>query len=134
MFFVLIVLITAEEIHEPVILNIGALFDFEHSSIGESRQELQSAQIAIDEVNRRNEDLFNGLYRLRLIANNSRVCKIKYIYAYTCVSFVMLSVIQFMQLTPFSMQFSVVLNYIFLLVHHVHMKPKLLVMLLIIII
>ncbi|CAF3410764.1 unnamed protein product [Rotaria socialis] len=54
------------------IIRIGALFDFEHPSVNNGRQDLRAAQIAITEINHRQKDLFHGNYVLRLISNNSR--------------------------------------------------------------
>ena len=56
-----------------IVLHIGALFDFEHPSNDNGRQDLRAAQLAIDEINTRRIDLFDGRYTLQLLANNSQV-------------------------------------------------------------
>jgi hypothetical protein len=72
-FFLLIILSTAEQRNKSIVLHIGGLFDFDHPSIDNGRQDFQAAQMAIDEINTRYHDLFNGVYTLSLLANNSRV-------------------------------------------------------------
>jgi ABC-type branched-subunit amino acid transport system substrate-binding protein len=54
-------------------IHIGALFDNDHPTVNHGQQDLQAAQIAIDEINRRRQELFHGLYTLTLLSNNSRV-------------------------------------------------------------
>ncbi|CAF2702261.1 unnamed protein product [Rotaria sp. Silwood2] len=71
-FFILIILSNGNRTNKPTTLNIGALFDFDHLSKDNGRHELQAAQIAIHEINLRQKDLFNGLYTLTLLSNNSR--------------------------------------------------------------
>jgi hypothetical protein len=72
-FLILIILSNANRADKSIVLHIGALFDFEHPSIDNGRQDLQAAQMAIDEINFRQKDLFNGQYTLKLLSNNSRV-------------------------------------------------------------
>ncbi len=72
--FILIILINGNRSNKSIVLHIGALFDFEHSSINNGREDLRAAQMAIDEINSR-QDLFNGVYTLELLSNNSRVDK-----------------------------------------------------------
>ena len=59
--------------NQTIVLHIGALFDFEHPSNDNGRQDLRAAQLAIDEINTRRIDLFDGRYTLQLLANNSQV-------------------------------------------------------------
>jgi hypothetical protein len=73
LFLILIILNNADQQTKPFVLHIGALFDSEHPTIDHGRQDLQAAQLAIEEINRRQNELFNGSYTLRLLANNSRV-------------------------------------------------------------
>ena len=69
-----IVLIDASDTGEPRVLHIGALFNAEHSSVNAHGQDdLQVAQLAIDEINHRHAELFHGLYKLSLLSNNSQV-------------------------------------------------------------
>jgi hypothetical protein len=74
-FLILIILINGNLLSKSIVLHIGALFDFEHPSIDNGREDLQAAEMAIDEINNRQKDLFNGLYTLKLLSNNSRVDK-----------------------------------------------------------
>jgi len=74
-YLILILLINENQSNKSIILHIGALFDLEHPSIDNGRQDIQAAQMAIDEINTRQKDLFHGLYTLKLLANNSRVNK-----------------------------------------------------------
>jgi hypothetical protein len=74
-YLILILLINENQSNKSIILHIGALFDFEHPSIDNGRQDIQAAQMAINEINTRQKDLFHGLYTLKLLANNSRVNK-----------------------------------------------------------
>ncbi|CAF1614382.1 unnamed protein product, partial [Rotaria sp. Silwood1] len=71
-FFILIILSNGNQTNKSTTLHIGALFDFDHLSKDNGRHELQAAQIAIEEINFRQKDLFNGLYTLTLLSNNSR--------------------------------------------------------------
>jgi hypothetical protein len=64
----MIILINANQQTKPTALYIGALFNFDND-----QKDLQVAQIAIEEINLRYKDLFNGRYTLTLLANNSRV-------------------------------------------------------------
>jgi hypothetical protein len=73
MFFIMIILINANQKNKPINLYIGALFNSDNSLIDNGQQDLQAAQLAIDEINLRYQDLFNGRYTLTLLANNSRV-------------------------------------------------------------
>ena len=59
--------------NEPIELHIGGLFDFDHPLIDHGQRDSQAAQIAITEINNRRQDLFNNLYTLTLLVNNSRV-------------------------------------------------------------
>jgi len=59
--------------NKPIELHIGSLFDLEYSSINNGQQDFQAAQLAIDEINSRPNDLFNGSYILKLLSNHSRV-------------------------------------------------------------
>lgn len=61
------------DVHQTLVLHIGALFDFKHSSNDNGRQDLRAAQLAIDEINTRRIDLFDGRYTLQLLANHSQV-------------------------------------------------------------
>lgn len=61
------------DVNQTLVLHIGALFDFEHPSNDNGRQDLRAAQFAIDEINTRRIDLFNGRYTLQLLANHSQV-------------------------------------------------------------
>ena len=67
-FFIMIILINANQQPKPTVLNIGELFNSDND-----QQDLQVAQIAIEEINLRSKDLFNGRYILSLVANDSRV-------------------------------------------------------------
>jgi hypothetical protein len=73
MFFIMIILINANQKNKPINLYMGALFNSDNSLIDNGQQDLQAAQLAIDEINLRYQDLFNGRYTLTLLANNSRV-------------------------------------------------------------
>jgi hypothetical protein len=128
-YLIFIIFINENRSNESIVLHIGALFDFEHPSIDHGRQDLQAAQLAIDDINIRYQDLFNGSYTLELLSNNSRV-NIKIDFVIYIVD--LLSVIQFMLLMLFFMQYFVVHKSFFLLEHHVQMKQKLLFKLLII--
>jgi hypothetical protein len=121
MFFIMIILINANQETKPIALHIGALFNSDNLFINNSQHDLQAAQIAINEINLRYQDLFNGRYTLTLLSNNSRVEKKILIFNI----YLIFSVIRFMLLTLFFMRYFVVLNYSFLLVHHVQMKQKL---------
>jgi hypothetical protein len=74
-YLILIILINGNRSNKSIVLHIGALFDFEHSSINNGREDLRAAQMAIDDVNSRQKDLFKGVYTLELLSNNSRVDK-----------------------------------------------------------
>ena len=50
-------------------IHLGALFDFDHSG----QDDFQAAQLAIEEINDRRNEIFNGSYQLVLLSNNSRV-------------------------------------------------------------
>jgi len=113
----MIILINANQQSKPIALHIGALFN--------GQQDLQAAQIAINEINLQYHDLFNGRYILTLLSNNSRVCK-GHIFSIINDNDLLLSVIQFTLLMLSFIRYSVVLKYCFLLVHHVQMKQKLL--------
>jgi hypothetical protein len=65
--------------HQSIVLHIGGLFDFDHPTIDNGRQDIQAAKMAIDEINSRQRDLFHGLYTLELLANNSRVNRVEMI-------------------------------------------------------
>jgi hypothetical protein len=65
----MIILINGNQENKSIVLHIGALFNSENSG----QDNLQAAQIAIDEINLRYQDLFNGRYTLTLLSNNSRV-------------------------------------------------------------
>ncbi|CAF4929123.1 unnamed protein product, partial [Rotaria sp. Silwood1] len=71
-FFILIILSNGNRTNKSTTLHIGALFDFDHLSKDNGRHELQAAQIAIEEINFHQKDLFNGRYTLTLLSNNSR--------------------------------------------------------------
>ena len=51
------------------ILHLGAFFDQDYHN----HDDVRAAQFAIDEINERSDELFHGAYRLKLLANNSRV-------------------------------------------------------------
>lgn len=55
--------------NEIEILYLGALFDHDHHNPNDFR----AAQLAVEEINQRSNELFHGAYRLELLANNSRV-------------------------------------------------------------
>ena len=63
----------ASQQDKSAVIHIGALFDCEHPSINNGRQDLQAAQMAVEEINRRQHDLFQANYTLALLSNNSRV-------------------------------------------------------------
>jgi hypothetical protein len=73
MVFTMIILINGNQQNKPIVLYIGALFNFDNPFIDNGQYDLQAAQIAIDEINLRYHDLFNGRYTLTLLSNNSRV-------------------------------------------------------------
>ncbi len=66
MFFIMIILINANQENKSIVIHIGALFN-------SGQYDLQAAQIAIDEINLRYDELFNRRYTLTLLSNNSRV-------------------------------------------------------------
>lgn len=72
-FFIMIISINANQSNKPIVLNIGGLFNDGNSSIDHGQDDLQAAQMAVDEINLRSDDLFNGYYYLTLLANNSKV-------------------------------------------------------------
>jgi hypothetical protein len=74
-YFILIILINGNQLNKSIVLHIGGLFNFEHSSVDHGPKDLQAAQMAIEEINNRRNDLFNGTYVLKLLSNNSRVDK-----------------------------------------------------------
>lgn len=102
---------------EPIHLHIGALFN---------TNDYQVVRLAIDEINQRTDELFNGKYQLNLIRNNSQVTNFVRIFARKLSFCFVSSAIRSMQLTRFSTRFFVDLNYYFLLERHVRMKRKLL--------
>jgi hypothetical protein len=73
MFFIMIILINANQENKPITLHIGGLFNSDNPLLDNGQQDLQAAQIAIDEINLRSHDLFNSRYTLTLLSNNSRV-------------------------------------------------------------
>jgi hypothetical protein len=77
------ILINGNRPDKPIVLHIGALFDSDYSSIDNGRQDFQAAQIAIEDINHYEEDLFNGSYTLALLSNHSRVNK-----RFCCVMFI----------------------------------------------
>ncbi|CAF4590511.1 unnamed protein product, partial [Rotaria sp. Silwood2] len=72
MFFIMIILINANQENKPIALHIGGLFNSGNLFINNGQYDLQAAQIAIDEINQRYHDLFNGRYTLTLLSNNSK--------------------------------------------------------------
>jgi hypothetical protein len=62
----MIILISTNQQNKPIVLHIGALFN-------SGQYDLQAAQIAIDEINLRYQELFYSRYKLTLLSNNSRV-------------------------------------------------------------
>jgi hypothetical protein len=131
-FFILIILSHENRTNKPIELHIGALFDSEYPSIDNNRQDFQAAQLAIDEINSRHNELFNGSYTLKLLSNHSRVYtknRFHFLYMFIINLF---SVIRYMLLMLFFIQYFVVHKFIFLLEHHVQMKRKLFFKLLII--
>lgn len=74
-FFIMIILINTNQQIKPIALHIGALFNFDNDEY-----DLQAAQIAIDEINLRSYDLFNGHYILKLLSNNSRVENFSFLF------------------------------------------------------
>jgi hypothetical protein len=113
----MIILINANQQSKPIALHIGTLFN--------GQQDLQAAQIAINEINLQYHDLFNGRYILTLLSNNSRVCE-GHLLEIINDNDLLFSVIQFTLLMLSFIRYSVVLKYCFLLVHHAQMKQKLL--------
>jgi hypothetical protein len=121
-FPIMIILINAKQEKQPIALHIGALFNSDNLSINNGQQDLQAAQMAIDEINFRYEELFDGLYTLTLLANDSRVYLDDFLIIIN--KYLVFSVIRFMLLMLFFMQYFVGLSYFVLLVHHVQMKQK----------
>jgi len=74
--YLLIILINVYLSKQSFVLHIGALFDFDHPLIDNGQRDLQAAELAINEINRQNQELFDGLYTLKLLTNNTQV----YIY------------------------------------------------------
>ncbi len=109
-FLIIIILTNDNRADKPMVLHIGALFDSEHPSIYNGRQELHAAEMATEDINLQHEYLFDGLYTLRLLSNNSRVDNKIYFYVFI---FDLFSVIQCMLLMLSFMQFFVVHNYCF---------------------
>ena len=132
-FFILIILSDENRTNKPIELHIGALFDSEYPSIDNNRQDFQAAQLAIDEINSRHNELFNGSYTLKLLSNHSRVYTNKKRFHFLYIFIInFFSVIRSMLLMLFFIQYFVVHKFIFLLEHHVQMKRKLFFKLLII--
>lgn len=73
--FTAVLCIHADERNKPIALHIGALFNEETSSGDRGQYDLQAAQLAIEEINLRYQDLFNGRYTLTFLSNNSRVIR-----------------------------------------------------------
>lgn len=69
------VVVLAVRAHEPTEINIGALFDLERLPGRNGHEELRAAQVAVQDINAQSDDLFGGLYTLRLLSNNSRVAQ-----------------------------------------------------------
>jgi hypothetical protein len=98
------VLIDAD-ILQSRLLHIGALFK-------DSQLELQAAQLAIDDINQRSDELFHGRFRLKLLPNISQVgetCRTFRSFVLFCL-FVRSSVIPFMLSMHSFTQFFVDLN------------------------
>ncbi|CAF1559290.1 unnamed protein product [Rotaria magnacalcarata] len=73
MFFIVIILIDAnQDNNTPISLHIGGLFNYDNSFINNGKYDLQAARMAIDEINDRYDELFNGRYKLNLLSNNSK--------------------------------------------------------------
>ncbi|CAF1199983.1 unnamed protein product [Rotaria sordida] len=68
----MIILINANQENKSIVLYIGGLFNSDNSFVNNGQYDLQIAQMAIDEINLRNYDLFNGRYTLTLLSNNSK--------------------------------------------------------------
>jgi len=71
--YLLIILINVYLSKQSFVLHIGALFDFDHPLIDNGQRDLQAAELAINEINRQNQELFDGLYTLKLLTNNTQV-------------------------------------------------------------
>lgn len=71
--FTMIILINADQETKPIALHIGGLFNYGNSFINNGQYDLQAAQMAIDEINNRSNELFNNRYQLILLSNNTKV-------------------------------------------------------------
>lgn len=127
-FFLLISSIHGQSLNQTIVFHIGAFFNSDF-------YDLQAAQLAIEEINLRSNELFHQRYRLTLLSNHSRVNNRTKKNCSSCF-FLSLrhSVIQFMPWMHSFMQSFVDLNYSFFLERRVPMKQKRLFKLLIIII
>ncbi|CAF3763691.1 unnamed protein product [Rotaria socialis] len=69
----MIILIDANQDNSaPISLHIGGLFNYDNSFINNGKYDLQAARMAIDEINDRYDELFDGRYTLNLLSNNSK--------------------------------------------------------------
>ncbi len=82
-FFIMIILIDANQQTKPIPLHIGALFNWDNPFNDNGQYDLQAAQIATEEINHRYYDLFHGRYILTLLSNNSRVFKKKTMFFFS---------------------------------------------------
>lgn len=65
-FLIVISSIHGQSLNQSIVLHIGAFFNTDF-------YDLQAAQLAIEEINLRSNELFHNRYRLTLLSNHSRV-------------------------------------------------------------